>query len=132
MLSVLRILFIQQYQHLKRLRWSRGSVLAFRTPKFAGSNPAESVGIFQGEKKNPSARPSFGREVKLWVPCRRFTACERTPECYVEVGHLQAKFTGTFLAHIVPPVAARIFRRRLVAKVGNHLNYWVTTRAFSA
>ena len=33
----------------KRLRWSRGSVLAFST-KFAGSNPAEAVG-FLGQKK---------------------------------------------------------------------------------
>jgi hypothetical protein len=49
----------------------RGSVLAFRTPKFAGSNPSRSRRIFQGEKKKESpARLPFGREVKLWVPCR--------------------------------------------------------------
>jgi hypothetical protein len=41
------------------------------------------------------------------------------PECYVEVGHLQAKFTRPFLAHIVPPLAARLSRRRLLEKVGN-------------
>jgi len=50
----------------------------------------------------------------------------------VEVGHLQAKFTRKFLAHIVPPSAARISRRRLVAKSWKHLNYKVTTPAFSA
>ena len=31
--------------------WSRGSVLAFGTPKFAGSHPAEAVGILG--RKNP-------------------------------------------------------------------------------
>ena len=39
-------------------------------PKFAGSNPPEAVRIFQGEKI--LSTPSFGREVKPWVPCRRF------------------------------------------------------------
>ena len=37
-------------------------------PKFAGSNPAEAVGFFQGEKKILSA-PFFGEEVKPSVPC---------------------------------------------------------------
>ena len=45
-------------------------------PKFAGSNPAEAVGFFRA-KKILSA-PSFGREVKPFVPCRRFTACKRS------------------------------------------------------
>ena len=38
-------------------------------PKFAGSNPAEAVGFFRAEK---IITPSFGREVKPFVPCRRF------------------------------------------------------------
>jgi hypothetical protein len=38
-------------------------------PKFAGSNPAEAVGFLKDDKN-----PSFGREVKLSVPCRRFAA----------------------------------------------------------
>jgi len=42
----------------------------------AGSNPAEAVRIFQGEKI--LSTPSFGREVKPWVPCRRFAACKRS------------------------------------------------------
>jgi hypothetical protein len=42
-------------------------------------------------------------EVKLWVPRHGYTACERSPECNVEVGHLQAKFIGHFSPHIVPP-----------------------------
>jgi hypothetical protein len=29
-------------------------------------------------KKKILSTPSFGREVKLWVPCRRFTACKRS------------------------------------------------------
>ena len=43
-------------------------------PRFAGSNPAEAVGFFQCEKI--LSTPSFGREVKPFVPCRRFTACK--------------------------------------------------------
>ena len=43
-------------------------------PKFAGSN--RSRRIFQGEKI--LSTPSFGREVKPFVPCRRFTACKRS------------------------------------------------------
>ena len=40
-------------------------------PKFKGSNPAEDIGFFRAKK-------SFGREVKPFVPCRRFTACKRS------------------------------------------------------
>ena len=45
-------------------------------PKFTGSNPAKAVRIFQGEKI--LSTPSFGREVKPWVPCPRFAACKRS------------------------------------------------------
>ena len=44
-------------------------------PKFAGSNPAETVGFFRAKKILRT--PSFGGEVKPLVPCRRFTACKR-------------------------------------------------------
>ena len=44
-------------------------------PKFAGSDPAEAVGFFRAKKILTT--PSFGREVKPFVPCRRFTACKR-------------------------------------------------------
>ena len=60
----------------KRLRWSRGSVLAFGT-QVRGFKPGRSRRIFQGEKILLST-PSFGREVKPFVPCRRFTACKRS------------------------------------------------------
>ena len=45
-------------------------------PKFAGSNRAEALRIFQVEKI--LSTPSFGGEVKPSVPCRRFTACKRS------------------------------------------------------
>ena len=45
-------------------------------PKFAGSNPAEAVRIFQGEKI--LSTPSLGGEVNPPVPCRRFAACKRS------------------------------------------------------
>ena len=59
----------------QRLRWSRGSVLAFGT-QVRGFKPGRSRRIFQGEKI--LSTPSFGREVKPFVPCRRFTACKRS------------------------------------------------------
>ena len=60
---------------VKRLRWSRGSVLAFGT-QIRGFKPDRSRWIFQGEKKVLST-PSFGGEVNPSVPCRRFTACKK-------------------------------------------------------
>ena len=45
-------------------------------PKFAGSNPAGVNGFFECVKI--PCMPSFGREVKPCVPCRRFTARKRT------------------------------------------------------
>ena len=59
----------------KRLRWSRGSVLTFGT-QVRGFKPGRRRRIFQGEKILRT--PSFGREVKPFVPCRRFTACKRS------------------------------------------------------
>ena len=60
---------------LKRLRCSRGSVLAFGT-QLRGFKPDRSRWIFQGEKI--LSTPSFGGEVKPSVPYRRFTACKRS------------------------------------------------------
>ena len=45
-------------------------------PRFEGSNPAGVDGFFQSVKI-PSMT-SFGREVKPWVPCRRFMARKRS------------------------------------------------------
>ena len=61
-------------------------------PRFAGSNPAEAVGLAIKILNTPS----FGREVKLSVPCRRFAACKRT------LGAFDHHFSP-----IVPPLAAR-------------------------
>ena len=44
-------------------------------PRFAGSIPARVDGFFQSVKI--LSMTSFGREVKPWVPCRRFTARKR-------------------------------------------------------
>jgi hypothetical protein len=45
---------------------------------------------------------------------------KRSPEFYVEVGHLQAKFTGHLSPHIIPHLwLLGSLERRLVAKVGN-------------
>ena len=51
---------------IQRLRWWP------LVPKFAGSNPAEVVGIFRAKKI--LSTPPFGMEVKPFVPCRTLTA----------------------------------------------------------
>ena len=56
----------------------RGSVLAFGT-QVRGFKPGRSRRIFQGE--NILSAPSFGKEVKPFVPCRIFAACKRTRNC---------------------------------------------------
>ena len=63
-------------QWIQRLRWSRGSVLAFGT-QVRGFKPGRSRQIFKGQIKIFSM-PSFGGEVKPSVPCRRFAACKRS------------------------------------------------------
>jgi hypothetical protein len=60
-----------------------GVVCCLQVPKFAGSNPAEAVRTFQGEKILSTS--SFGGEVKPSVPCRRFVACKGTLNETVEV-----------------------------------------------
>jgi hypothetical protein len=44
--------------------------------EFAGSNPAEAVEYFSGEKI--LSMPSLGREVKPFAPCRRSVACKNS------------------------------------------------------
>ena len=63
-------------------------------PKFAGSNPAETVG-FLG-RKNPQ-HAFFRREVKPSVPFRRFAACKRSLN--LSRSRNLGKITGQFLAH---------------------------------
>ena len=78
----------------KRLRWSRGSVLAFST-QVCGFKPGRSRRIFKGEKI--LSTPSLGGEVKPSVPCRRFAACKRSLNV-VEVV-FSAKLPDNILAH---------------------------------
>ena len=87
--------YILQYNILcERLRWSRGSVMAFST-QVRGFKPGRSLRIFRA-KKNPST-PSFGGEVKPSVPRRRFAACKRSLN--LRGSRNLGKITGQFLAH---------------------------------
>jgi hypothetical protein len=65
-------------------------------PKFAGSNPAKAVRIFQGEKI--LSTPSFGGEVKPFVPCCRFAACKRSLNVTWKLA-FQQKLPANILAH---------------------------------
>ena len=87
-----------------RLRWSRGSVLAFGT-QVRGFKLGRSRWIFQGEKI--LSTPSFGGDVKPSVLCRRFTACKRFLNATWKSG-ISGKIHRPFLAHIIPPLATRI------------------------
>jgi hypothetical protein len=65
-----------------RLPWSRRTVLAFGTPKFAGSNPAEAVRFFRAKKKIlQHAFLERGSKITLKVALSRY---------------FQAKCTGHF------------------------------------
>jgi hypothetical protein len=66
---------VVEQARILRLRWSRGSVLAFST-QVRGFKPDRSRRIFKGEKI--LSTPSFGRQVKPSVPCRRFAEWKRT------------------------------------------------------
>ena len=88
----------------KLLRWSRGSMLVFGT-QVRGFKPGRSRRIFQGEKILSTL--SFGGEVKLSVPSRRFAACKRFLNATWKLG-ISGKIHRPFLAHIVPPLATRI------------------------
>jgi len=71
-----RIVFIIRIcRKIWRLRWSRSSVLAFST-QVCGFKPCRSRRIFRAKKI--LSTPSFGGEVKLSVPCRRFAAYKRS------------------------------------------------------
>jgi hypothetical protein len=93
----------QQMTALQRLRWSRGSVLAFTT-QVRGFKPGRSRRIFKGEKI--LSTPSFGGDVKPSVPCRRFAACKRLLNVPLK-SCIQAKLSAMILAHAVPPFASR-------------------------
>ena len=66
------ILLLSNMLH-QRLRWSRVSVLVFGT-QVRRFKSGRSRRIFQDEKI--LSTPSFGREIKPFFSCRRFTACK--------------------------------------------------------
>ena len=84
--------FFACHKHVERLRWSKGSLLAFST-QIRGFKPGRR--IFKGEKIHIT--PSFGGEVKPSVPCRRFAAYKRILNG-VEVV-ISAKLPDNILAH---------------------------------
>jgi len=101
------------YSTDQRLRWSRGSVLAFGT-QVRGSAPGRSRRIF-GAKKILST-PSFGGEVKLSVPCRSFTACKRSLNVTCKSAFRQNSWT--FLAH------SSTFRRWVLSRGDTRGDTW--------
>jgi hypothetical protein len=95
---------VTEIQHLlsdsfKRLRWSRGSVLAFGTkvPRRRVPTRPKPSNFFLGKKI--LSTPSFGGEVKPSVPCRRFTACKRTLNATSEVGHFKQNSSAISRPH---------------------------------
>jgi hypothetical protein len=108
-----------EYCGIIRLRWSRGSVLAFGT-EVRGFKPGRSRRIFKGEKILNT--PSFGGEVNPSVPCRRFAACKRSLE-WRGSQILDKICLNISRPRRVPPSAARGLSRRwtwrhLAKKVG--------------
>jgi hypothetical protein len=75
----------------------------------SGLKPGRSRRIFKDGKI--LSTPSFGREVKPWVPCRRFAAFKRSLKCTVEVGIL-GKIPGPHS----PPISSN-FRRQSAERV---------------
>jgi len=91
-----------------RLRWSRGSELAFGT-QVRGFKLGRSRRIFKGEKI--LSAPSFGGEVKPSVTCHRFAACKRSLE--LRGSRILDEICGNISRpRRVPPSAARGLSRR--------------------
>jgi hypothetical protein len=54
--------------------------------------------------------PSFGREVKQFVPCRRFAARKRTLLDYVEVGFLRPNYSDVSHSKFPPSLTEGLQR----------------------
>jgi hypothetical protein len=85
-----------------------------------GLKPGRSRWIFKGRKI--LSTPSFGREVKPWVPCRRFAACKRSLNVLRKSAFRQ-NYRSLFPTHKfqLPPLECgtrRWARGHLVAKGG--------------
>ena len=86
-------------------------------PEFAGSNPAEAVGLL--ERKNHQ-HAFFGGEVKLLVPCHKLQHVKDPKMAWKSSFRLNYQ---TVFSPIVPPFTTRIsdivqMWRYLAAKVG--------------
>ena len=106
------------FTQIGRLRWSRGSVLAFST-QVRGFKPGRSRQIFRVKKI--LSTPSFGGEVKPSVQCRRFAACERSLN--LSGSRNLGKITGQisrsqFHLSLLGSLASLRMYRHLAAKVG--------------
>jgi hypothetical protein len=75
------------------------SVLASGT-QVRGFTPGRSRQIFKGGKI--LSTPSFGREVKPWVPCRRFAACKRSLNVLWKLA-FRLNYRSPFSAHKFQP-----------------------------
>ena len=110
------------------LRWSRRSVLPFGT-QVRGVQTGRSRRIFQGEKNSQHFFLRKGSTAVCPIVDLRHV---KDPWMLGGSRAFSGKIYRPFLAHVVPPLAARISWRRLVAKVGTfeykkvhkHLNLW--------
>ena len=84
-------------------------------PKFAGSNPAESVGFFRAKKI--LIAPSFGREVKPSAHVAYLRHLKEPESVCVEVAAFGPNYRP-FLAQVVPPSPTRVWWRQLAVQVG--------------
>jgi hypothetical protein len=98
-------------------------------PKFKGSNPAEAVEFFRAKKILSTS--SFGREVKLWVPCRRFTECKWSLNDTWKWGIFRLNLPAISRPHI-STVGCYDLSKTTSGESWKHLNYRLTTLAFSA
>ena len=104
------IIIIAIIIYKKRLRWSRGSVLAFST---------QVCGFKHGRSRRILSTSSFGGEVKPSVPCRRFAACKRSLNLR-RSRNLGKNYYPRSYSPTVPPFAARISR-----VVADGVTWWV-------
>jgi hypothetical protein len=107
-----------------------GSVLAFRT-KVRGVQTRPKPSDFSGIKKTILSTPHFGREVKLWVPRRRFRACKRSLNATWNSGIVRVNLPAISRPHIVPTFVCYDLSKTTSGESWKHINYRVTTPAFS-
>ena len=71
------LVFVLQFSNYLNVKHQQTQLCLLRhRTQVRGFKPGRSRRIFQDEKI--LSTPSFGREVKLFLPCRRYTACKRS------------------------------------------------------